>query len=118
MLEIKKLRPSIGNDMQCSCLIQDIPEAPERKMTDMINEPILLCKFPAEIKSFYMPRCKDDTRLTESVSILTTSVAFLNFVDEDQTVIYFTCLFVELLWVKKGNLTHYHTILHFDALKK
>lgn len=52
----------------------DIPEAPERKMTDMINEPIMLCKFPAEIKSFYMPRCKDDNRLTESLDVLMPNV--------------------------------------------
>ena len=31
-------------------------------------QPIFLCRFPAEIKSFYMPRCPEDRRLTESVS--------------------------------------------------
>lgn len=47
---------------------EDIPEMPERKMTDQINEPIMLIKFPAGIKAFYMSRCKEDNNLTESVS--------------------------------------------------
>ncbi|CAB3375293.1 Hypothetical predicted protein [Cloeon dipterum] len=51
---------------------EDIPEMPERKMTDAINEPIMLCRFPAEIKSFYMAKCPEDKRLTESV-------IFINF---------------------------------------
>lgn len=52
------------------CFIKDIPEMPERKMTDAINKPIMLCRFPAEIKSFYMAKCPEDKRLTESVSII------------------------------------------------
>ncbi|XP_022900526.1 asparagine--tRNA ligase, cytoplasmic [Onthophagus taurus] len=53
---------------------EDIPEMPERKMTDQINKPIMLCRFPAEIKSFYMSKCPEDRRLTESVDVLLPNV--------------------------------------------
>ena len=53
---------------------EDIPEGPERKMTDKINEPIFLMKFPAEIKSFYMQRDPKDRTLTESVDLLLPNV--------------------------------------------
>lgn len=48
---------------------------PERKMTDAINEPIFLCRFPAHIKSFYMQRCPEDKTLTESVWNFTPAIS-------------------------------------------
>jgi len=53
---------------------EDIPEMPERKMTDKINKPIMLCRFPKAIKSFYMSKCPEDPELTESVDVLLPNV--------------------------------------------
>lgn len=52
----------------------DIPEAPEILMTDTINESILLCRFPVDIKSFYMQQYPEDPQLTVSVDVLMINV--------------------------------------------
>jgi asparaginyl-tRNA synthetase len=68
---IKKDEKEGGGDYEFG---DDIPESPERKMIDTLGEPVFLCRFPAEIKSFYMPRCPEDNRLTESVDLLMPNV--------------------------------------------
>ena len=58
----------------------DIAEAAERQMTDILGKPVFLHGFPAELKSFYMKKVqgpegeKDGVVFTESCDLLMPNV--------------------------------------------
>ncbi len=52
----------------------DIAEAAERKMTDMLGVPMFLYAFPKHLKSFYMKKIQGDEDYTESCDLLMPNV--------------------------------------------